>query len=255
MSLDLFYQLYVKSLVLPPGLFVVMLSMALVTWRWRYSRVIALIATASLYLLSTITVEHWLAKGLEIYPPVDPGELETQGVEALVVLMAGKQTKAPELGADTVDRMSMDRLAHAVRLHRKTNLPILLSGGAFGKNDPALAEVGAETLTTLFGITPMALETKSRSTWQNAHQVAQVLRELKIEKIAVVTHAWHMRRALYSFSQAGVSAVAAPTYFIHRAGSLTPNDLVPTAASLRNSIYTLYEYAGLFWYHLMLGDD
>lgn len=255
MSLDLFYRLYLKSLVLPPGLFIVMLAVALVAWRWRFSRVLVFITAAGLYLLSTLTVEHWLAKGLETYPPVVPSALRTQGVKALVVLMAGKQIKAPELGADTVDRMSMDRLAYAVRLHRETNLPIILSGGGYGKNAPAFAELGAEALTTLFGITPIALETNSRSTWQNAHEVAQVLRELKIEKIAVVTHAWHMPRALYSFSQAGVSAVAAPTYYIHRVGKITPSNLVPTAASLRNSIYALYEYAGLIWYHLALGDN
>jgi uncharacterized SAM-binding protein YcdF (DUF218 family) len=148
----------------------------------------------------------------------------------------------------------MDRLAHAARLHRETGLPIVLSGGSHRKGEVSIAALGAETLINQFNIEPLARETESTNTWENAQNVAQTLRQHQLEKVAVVTHAWHMPRALYSFEQAGVSAIAAPTYYIHRELGLTWNDWIPNARSLQDSAHALHEYLGLLWYQNALDD-
>ena len=254
MTSELFFRTLLKSLALPPGLFVLLLLLALVTWRSAVSRILVLASAAGMYLLSTSFMASWLAEGLEIYQPVNPEALKTQQTQALVVLMAGRQTLAPEYGADTVGRYSMDRLAHAARLHRETGLPIVLSGGSHKKGEVSLAALGAETLINQFNIEPLARETESTSTWENAQHVAQLLRQHQLQKVAVVTHAWHMPRALYSFERAGVSAVAAPTYFIHKEFNPTWNDWIPNASSLQDSAHALHEYLGLLWYKNALDD-
>jgi uncharacterized SAM-binding protein YcdF (DUF218 family) len=237
-----------KALVLPPGIFVLLLLLAVLSWRTVLGRMLAVITAAGLYLLSTPFMAGWLAAGLETAPPADPAALRTQGAQAIVVLMAGRQTAAPETGGDTVSRLSMDRLLHAVRLQRATALPLIVSGGRAGADGPPLAELAAQVLRDDFGVTPLALETESNTTWENAHYLADLLRERAIAKVAVVTHAWHMPRALYSLEQAGVAAQPAPTYYIHRAPPREWRDWLPDAGSLANSANLLHEYLGLAWY-------
>lgn len=254
MNTEIFVRTLLKSLALPPGLFVLLLLLALITWRSAVSRIMVLVSAAGIYLLSTSFMAGLLAEGLEIYPPADPIELKKQHVQALVVLMADRQALAPEFGYDTVGRYSMERLAHAARLQRETGLPIVLSGGSHKKGEESTAALGAETLITQFDTEPLALETESNNTWDNARNVAQTLHQYQLEKVAVVTHAWHMPRAIYSFEQAGVSAVAAPTYFIHKEVDLTWSDWIPNAASLQDSVHALHEYLGILWYRNALDD-
>jgi uncharacterized SAM-binding protein YcdF (DUF218 family) len=248
MTWELALRGVLKALVLPPGIFVLLLLLALMGWRSLLGRLLALVSIAALYLLSTPFMAGWLATGLETAPPADPAALRGQGVQAIVVLMAGRQTAAPEVGGDTVSRLSMDRLLHAVRLQRATGLPLIVSGGRAGADGPPLAELAAEVLQDDFRITPLALETTSNTTWENAHYLADLLAERNIAKVALVTHAWHVPRARYSLEQAGVAAVPAPTYYIHREPPRDWRDWLPDAGSLANSANLLHEYLGLIWY-------
>lgn len=247
MSLDLVWRGLLKALVLPPGSLVLLLLFALLAWR-SLGRLLVLLTAAALYLLSTPFMAGWLATGLETARPADPATLRDQGVQAIVVLLAGRQTAAPEAGGDTVSRLSMDRLVHAARLQRATGLPVILSGGRAGADGPPLAELGARTLQDDFGIAPLALETDSNNTWENAHYLAPLLTEQGIAKVAVVTHAWHIPRAEYSFAQAGVATLPAPTYFVHRDTPPQWNDWLPSAQALADSAKLLHEHLGLFWY-------
>ena len=255
MTADLITRGILKSLILPPGVFVLLLLLALMTWRTTISRLLILITAVSIYLLSTGFGAGRLAAGIEVYPPTDAAKLAAQQVEAIVVPMAGRQAMAPEFGADTVDRYSMDRIAYAARLARETGLPIVLSGGAHEAGHTPIAQLGAEVLANQFQIQSLALETDSKNTWENAHYSAILLKQRQIKKIAVVTHAWHMPRTLYSFAQAGVDAVAAPTNFIHRDEPIERKDWIPNAYKLNDSAHVIHEYIGLLWYRKTLGAD
>jgi uncharacterized SAM-binding protein YcdF (DUF218 family) len=256
MSWEFPLRAVLKALALPPGLFVVLLLIAVLFWRSFFGRFLAVATAAAIYLLSTGFAAAWLAEGLETYPPVTAKDLKTQGVQAIVVLMAGRQTAAPELGGrDTVSRLSMDRLSYAVRLHRASGLPLVLSGGRAGADGPPLAELGAAVLRELFDVEPLALEDSSDNTWQNAAQTADLLEARGLKRIALVTHAWHMPRALLSFHRAGIAAIPAPTYFIHKPEGTAPGadrwswtDWLPSIQRLLDSTLLLHEYLGGFWY-------
>ena len=257
MTLEFALRTALKSLALPPGVFVVALMLAVLFWRSFLGRFLAVATAAAIYLLSTGFAVGWLSEGLETHLPVNAAELKGKGAQAIVVLMAGRQERAPEFGdRDTVSRLSMDRLSYAARLHRESGLPIVLSGGRAGADGPPLAELGGEVLSSLFGIEPLALETESDNTWQNARNTAALLQALKIERVAVVTHAWHMPRALLSFDQTNLSTLPAPTYFAHKTGGRTTwQDWLPSINNLQTSSFLLHEYLGGLWYREATNPD
>ena len=250
MTWELALRAVLKALALPPGLFVVLILLAVMAWRSFLGRLMAIVTAALIYLLSTGFGSAWLAEGLEVYPPLDAAQLETRGVEALVVLMAGRQTAAPEFGGeDAVSRFSLERLAYGVRLHRASGLPLVLSGGRAGAAGPPLAELGREALVGTFGVQPLAIETESATTWENAQRLAELLQQRGIRRVALITHAWHMPRAAYSMEQAGVDVVAAPMAFIgHNDDPLTWRDWLPGAGHLYDSTLLMHEYLGGWWY-------
>jgi uncharacterized SAM-binding protein YcdF (DUF218 family) len=62
-----------------------------------------------------------------------------------------------------------------------------------------------------------------------------------------VTHAAHMRRAAYSFQQAGFAVVPAATGYT-TAGPAW--ELLPSAEALLRTRVFMHEVVGLGWYHL-----
>ena len=70
-----------------------------------------------------------------------------------------------------------------------------------------------------------------------------------IGSIYLVTHAWHMRRAVLAFRHFGIAATAAPTHF---SGPTMPDaaSLVPSAKGWMESSYALHEWIGFLWYAL-----
>ena len=95
------------------------------------------------------------------------------------------------------------------------------------------------------------LEPKSRNTAENAAFSAVLLKEQKIERILLVTHAWHMPRAYGAFNHEGLKVTPAPTVFEapeHVERNI--NHFLPSAHALSKSQFALHEYLGQFWYWL-----
>ena len=94
------------------------------------------------------------------------------------------------------------------------------------------------------------LESNSRNTWENAHKTAQILKEKNIGNILLVTHAYHMRRAVLAFEAAGVTVVPMATGFRSTQNISWLNAWLPTASTLQQSRVALHEYIGLVVYSL-----
>ena len=94
-------------------------------------------------------------------------------------------------------------------------------------------------------------EKQSRTTWENALYSKQLADQHKIKRALLVTHAWHMPRAVYSFEQAGLDVTPAPTMFksVDLPGA-SFFDFVPNINSLQASTYMLHEMLGVLWYRL-----
>ncbi|MCB1803414.1 MAG: YdcF family protein, partial [Gammaproteobacteria bacterium] len=205
---------------------------------------------------STAVVAEWLAAQLETVPALTPTQLQTSRADAIWVLMAGVERHNPELnGADRLAAMSLERIDFALALHRKTGLPIVVSGGSVRGDTEPLAELASAWLQDRAGVRPLAVDNTSRDTWENAHNSAAILTDQGVHRVLLVTHAFHMPRAVLSARAAGIDVVPAPFAFMHAPTELRPPlrapDWLPTYANLEKSYLVLHEMAGLVWYGLI----
>lgn len=235
----------VKNLILPPGGLVVLALLGLLLGR----RFLLLLTMALLYLLSTPFTAAWLMADLEQGPALPPEITLPHGAQAIVVLGGGIRPAAAEFGGDTVSALTLERLRYAVRLHRRTGLPLIASGGNPDRRPHSEAWLMGQVLREEYGIIPLALEEQSVSTWENGQYTGTLLRKLELGKILLITHAWHMPRALESFQRAGVEAIPAPTAFApRRMDAEEPTQWLPSFRAFRDSHNALHEYLGEAWY-------
>jgi uncharacterized SAM-binding protein YcdF (DUF218 family) len=235
--------------LLPPFSLLLLLACGLLILRRRprLGRSLILLATGTLYLLSTSWVAGMLQNSLEISAPINLAQLKT--ADAIVVLAGGSYYDAAEYGGDTPNATSLERLRYAVRLHRTSGLPILVTGGKPSGGSLAEGHVLRQVLEDEYGIAPRWVEDAARTTWENARLSAPLLRQAGVQRIVLVTHAWHLRRALPLFESQGFDVIPAGTRF---AGSGIDSvfDVLPAANGLRDSTFALHEWLGILWYKL-----
>ena len=80
-------------------------------------------------------------------------------------------------------------------LHRRSGLPIAVSGGRVAAAPASEADLMASALTEEFGVNVIWRETASLDTAGNARLCRALLHSVGIVRIVLVTHDWHMRRA------------------------------------------------------------
>ena len=154
---------------------------------------------------------------------------------------------ALEFGDDTVGASTLERLHYGARLAERTGRPILVSG--------SIAETMAETLESGFQAPVRFVEPESRNTHQNAVLSARLLAAVGIRRVYVVTHFWHMPRAMAAFEAAGLEPVAAPLGFSRPKESVgaTVRQFLPGAHRLGENRELLHEWIGRLWYRLRYG--
>jgi uncharacterized SAM-binding protein YcdF (DUF218 family) len=239
----------VAAALLPPLALVILLAAGLILRRRRprLSASLILLAAAALYALSTPWVGGLLQKSLEVSAPVSPADLQT--ADAIVVLGGGRRTDAAEYGGDTLNDLSLARLRYAARLQRASGLPILVTGGMPGGGTAAEGRIMQHILQSEYGMSPRWIEDASLTTWDNARLSAPLLKQAGARRIVLVTHAWHLRRAVPLFEAQGLEVVPAGIQFARtRLDSIL--DLLPTPAGLRDSHFALHEWVGILWYKL-----
>ena len=242
-----------EALLMPPApnLLGLALGLLLLGRRPRLGRWLIGASALLLYLASIPALVHpvvnWADSRL---PPISPADLA--GVQAIVVPGAGRREHALEYGADgdTVSRIVMERLRYAAWLHRRTGLPVLVSGGrVFEKEPHSEAELMAGFLREL-GVEARWQEGRSRTTWENAVFSTELLRADGIGRIALVTHGLHMPRALWAFRRQGLEVIPAPTVVRDAEPLGGVADFIPGADALEDLVDVLHEWLGLLWYRL-----
>lgn len=198
------------------------------------------------YLAAVPITAAWLQRRLDTTPPIDPGRLDA---DVIVVLGGGRRRGAPEYGGDTLSANSLERIRYAALLHKRTGLPLLVSGGTGRDEGLTEAELMADALAHEFGVPVRWREARSRDTFENARYCALLLEPLALRKIALVSHTWHMPRAAAAFRRSGFEVVPAPTG--GAPGVPVVSGLAawrPRAASLCQSATACHEIAGSWWY-------
>lgn len=201
-------------------------------------------------LLSAPPAVNLLTSPLESIPVLHSENLSK--AEAIVILGAGLRRHMPEYGGPTPNRLALERLRYGARLARSSGLPVLVAGGAPQGHIPE-ASLMAKVLSEDFGIKPRWLEERSLDTEGNAYFTAVLLKPHKIQRIVLVTHAAHMRRAMTEFEMQGFEVFPAPTGFL--TDSLLGDeffDFFPGATAAYSGWYALHEWAGILAQKLRL---
>ncbi|PLY16250.1 MAG: YdcF family protein [Sedimenticola sp.] len=241
----------VKQLLLPPGGLVLMCLIGLMLSGRFIGKFLILLAIAALYLLSAPFFAQQLAQSLEQTPPLDPQSLNARQAQAIVVLGGGRYLQAPEYDGDTVNRLLLERLRYAAKLSRQTGLPVIPSGGSDWQQGKPEADLARQVLEKEYGVSVLAVENRSRTTWENARYTSELLNRLKIKKIILVSHAWHIPRALTVFRNLDIDITPAPTGYISQIGKQYSFwDWLPSAQAFQSSYWVLHEYLGEYWYRL-----
>lgn len=246
----------VAGLLLPP---VPLLVLILVGARLMFRRrllawLLILLGVIPLYLACTNAVSGLLQRGLTRPPPVlaqpEIGTLKKAPRTAIVVLGGGRRVLAPEYGISNLHQRSVERLRYGIWLSRETNLPLAFSGGVGldARDGPTEAEIAARIAEREFGRPLRWTESESRDTRENALRTVALLRKDGIEQIVLVTHDYHMRRALRNFERAAAAGtpmkiVAAPMG-LPSSTRIEAKDWLPVASNLQMTTIALHEWLG-----------
>ena len=237
----------IDALLLPPGLFFILALIGLLLAFTRSGRLLLFVSVIFLYLLST----PWLASKLispleQQYPAITPEALKQSNAEVLVLLGGGYYGESVEYADTAIGPYFAERLRYTAWLANRTGLPVIVSSG---KSD---APAAGRILENQYGVQSVAVDDKSWNTLDNAANTAQLARELGYAQVAVVTHGWHMPRAIWSFQKAGLDALPAPMGLTH---SVSKPDKIrswyPYSIALLRSDKAIHEYAGLMWYKFL----
>ncbi len=242
-------SIIIEQLLLPPGIFVVLMAFMLIP-RVRQSKKFISFTFLVTYLLSIPLVGHHLLLSLESIPPITPKEVKESGAQGILILSAGRRKKAEEYELkDIPNSLYFDRLRYGAWLHRKTGLPLFISGGLGKSSHNSLSQLGRDFLEKRWRIPVKDIEKKSQTTWQNALLSEKMLKRYKMNKIVLVTHSWHLPRVVQAFKLTTLQIIPAGTVYLEKY-SFEWNDLLPTMSALYQSFYAIHEWLGRAWYQL-----
>ncbi|MDF1645215.1 MAG: YdcF family protein [Pseudomonadales bacterium] len=245
---------FLKALFLPPGLliFAGLLGFLLLSWRPRVARLLLLFSLLGSYLFSTPALVILLSDSLEDYPSLSIDDVRLKDAGAIVVLGGGSDKRLPEYGGDVVKIGALNRVLQGAYLHKQTKLPLLLTGGVGRGSAISEAQLMAQTLKKYSDVEARWLERRSRTTLENAQNSAEILLPQNIQKIVLVTEAYHMDRSLHSFERMGFEVIPAPAgYSSSHMKGWELMDFLPSAKSFDLNYKLIHERVGLVAYRFM----
>lgn len=235
-------------LLVPPLNFLVAATAGAIYRRRRVGRIFLAVGLAGLVLTSLPVVSGSLLRltelGLSGPPPTDP-------LPGAIVILSG-DLQAARVGGKTAWRvgpLTLEREQAGAALARGTKLPVLVTGGKIHPWVPTLASLMADSMAQDFAVPVRWQEAESVDTWENARDSAAMLRPAGITRVYVVTHGWHMRRALVAFRRAGLDPVAAPV-LLDDVPQLHAFAFLPSVRAWEEGYFALHELIGLAWYEV-----
>ena len=233
----------ISALILPP-MSLILLAFAGLWLSKKYpktGRALATFSLAALLILSLPITGNALLQSLETLPPISEAQL--RDVQAIVILGGGKNNEAPEFGnQDTVNRWTLQRLRYGAYLQQQTGKPILVTGGGlFGERSEA--DAMSESLQRDFHAKDIWTEDQSKDTAENAAYSAAILKDHGVQRIALISQAWHLPRAIALVERQGLRVYPAPTGYTKEDNEPIIRWL-PKASALDKSSIAIKEYLG-----------
>jgi uncharacterized SAM-binding protein YcdF (DUF218 family) len=205
---------FLANLIIPVNLSVTLLLLAVVLFIVRWRKVALLLAAGALGWLifwSLPTTSLWAGGLLEQrYPYVAP--MDQPRAQAIVVLGGNTANGRANWFENYEPGKAWLRTDTAASLYRAERAPLIIVSGAAFDGGQSEARMMANALQHA-GIPGghIIQENHSYTTHQNALYTVRKLREMKIDRILLVTSALHMPRAMASFQKQGIMPTAAPS--------------------------------------------
>jgi uncharacterized SAM-binding protein YcdF (DUF218 family) len=247
MSLSWLLTNCLAAFLLPP-LNLLLLGVAglwLLRRRRKLGRRLIGFSLAGLWICSTPFIANLLIDSLKPHPVALTG----QEADAIVILSGGRNRDSLEYGGDTLGRFSLERLRYGAWLAKRLRKPVLVTGGAPDGGRSAEGDIMRDALRDEFGVATRWVENTSRNTLENARNSAEILRKAGIRRIYLVTHAWHLARAIPVFEAEGLQVIPAGTAY-SLSTEISPLSFLPNARALDNSALAMHEWIGLLWYRI-----
>lgn len=253
MDMEVLVLRSIETLLLPPGLMLMMMAFGalLMSRFYALGKILVLSGFVLLFAASLPSVAQFNMNLLETAPPLTEKVIRNNKAQAIIVLDGGRHAAQPEYDTDVVSTATLARLRYAAYLHKKTGLPILVTGGTPYGETISGAELMKKTLQQEFGIKARWGEHKARSTWENGTYSREILNKENIQHAYLVTQAWHMNRAYQTFVHDKLEITPAPTgYTAITKGTPVILNWLPDARALHLHRIFVREMLGRIWYQL-----
>jgi len=248
------FKKVVPTTMYPTGLTLLLLAAGIIACLWKPDRRIGIsfviIAWIVLLISSLGITGSSLIHSLERHysTRASPDKLADKGVKYIVVLGGGVNRDAID-PIDAVRYDSLSRVIEGIRLYK--GIPgskLILSGGKYTEKDISSAEAMAG-VALKFGVPrdAMILEDKSWDTEAEARFLKPMIGE---GPFALVTSAFHMKRALMTFRRFGLDPIPAPTEFKMKELKTYFGTFLPRASGAEMTESALHEYLGLAWTYI-----
>jgi uncharacterized SAM-binding protein YcdF (DUF218 family) len=248
----------IAALVLPPVplLLLVLIGARLLLPRRGLGWLVILAAVALLWLSACSGAAYTLGQVVLPPPPAlsfdRVRELRAEAAAkkplAIVILGGGGEPFAPEYGVGSLQSASLERLRYGLWLAGQTGAPVAFSGGT-GRAQAGTtveARVAAKIAADEFGRPIRWIEGESHDTRENATLTMAILKPAGINHVVLVTHGYHMPRALRAFTEAAGPGIQIEPAPMGLAKNLeTPAlEWLPSAGGFRDMRHLLRELVG-----------
>jgi len=243
---------FLAPFLLPPGIFI---SLLIISGLWSLAKkcwkigLINILIALLMWSLSTTLVSGMIMRGLEsdLKIPDNPDG------DVIILLGGGVYDNVPDLsGIGSPSEDMTTRIITAVRLQKRLDIPIIISGGAVFKGTTSEAPIIKRFLIDL-GVPAgkIIIEDQSRDTLENAYNTKIICENKGYSKPMLVTSGLHMKRSVLSFDKMDMKVIPIPanlktSSYKHNIG----RDYLPDSTSFSNSAYAIHEYLGLLFYKL-----
>ncbi|WP_242920107.1 YdcF family protein [Pontibacter liquoris] len=240
--------------LLMPFLWVLALLLGALFLRSAQKKRICLVAVlVILVVLSTpfLSNEAWRAWEVAAVP------IRTIGHYDAAVILTGVTSYREDIPDRINTSRGSDRFLHPLQLYRAHKIDKFIITGGHGKvlggGVPEADQI--EKVLLMAGIPAEAIitESNSRNTHENALNTASLLQQHPgINRLLLVTSAFHMRRAAGCFAKAGVAATSFSTDFYSKPRQFTPDELIiPSVDAFGSWHLLIHEISGYLVYKVL----
>lgn len=171
--------------------------------------------------------------------------------DLIVILGGGVTSKNNFNNTPTITRRVNERIRYGVFIHKKYNIPILVSGGDVFNIGYKEADIMKNIIEKEYNTKVKFIENGSKTTDENAKFVSNIIKENNIKSIFLISNSWHLKRATFLFKKYNSNIkihACSGYYYSNKSFYVNYKDFLPSMKSFYFHEVNLREWIALFWY-------